>query len=68
VQLNMGLLLITQDLGVVWERTQRVMVMYVGVPGRNQSDRRSLRSTRPPLYRRTTRLHPQAQSECEHCA
>ena len=32
VELNMGLLLITHDLGVVAERTQRVMVMYAGVP------------------------------------
>ena len=47
---NIGVILVTHDLGVVAETAQSVMVMYAGPRGRARAGRRGVRAAAAPLH------------------
>ena len=60
---NMGLILITHDLGVVADVADRIAVMYAGRIVEDADVARHLRAPRPPVHRGPARLDPAAGPE-----
>ena len=60
-RLDMAVLLITHDMGVIAARTDRVMVMYAGKIIEGASTGRPVRYDAPPLLGGPLRIHPPPQ-------
>ena len=62
-ELNMGLILITHDLGVVADVADRIAVMYAGRIVEHGAGRRHLRAPGAPVHRGPARVDPAAGPE-----